>query len=87
MHHLFSRALKRAAATAVVGATLAILPIHAGTALAADAPLNIKENFVDIGAVHTYYLDTGGKGEVVLLMHPALASSDAYRKYQIAAFV
>ena len=87
MYHPFSRALKRAAATTALGATLAFLPIHAGAALAADAPLNIEEHTVDIGAVHYYYLDTGGKGETVLLMHPALASSDAYRKYQIAAFV
>jgi pimeloyl-ACP methyl ester carboxylesterase len=70
-----------------VGLGLASLPIHAGAALAADAPLTIKEGTVDIGAVHIYYLDTGGKGETILLMHPALASSDAYRKYQIAPFV
>lgn len=87
MCHVFSRALKSATLLTVVGAMLVFLPVHAGAGQVAGIPLTIKEGTVDIGAVRIYYLDTGGSGETILLMHPATASSDVYRKYQIGALV
>ncbi|WP_448956332.1 alpha/beta fold hydrolase [Labrys neptuniae] len=87
MSRLLWYTMKKALAVAAVSAAVAALPLPSNAASTGDAAPAIKEGTVDLGAVHVYYLDTGGKGETVLLMHPASASSDAYRKHQIDAFV
>ncbi|WP_448956331.1 alpha/beta fold hydrolase [Labrys neptuniae] len=86
MLRLLGHALKKALAIMAVSAAVAGLPILADAVSTAQAATAIKEGTIDLGPVRLFYLDTGGTGETVILMHPATASSDAFRTYQIEPF-
>lgn len=86
MYGLLWRIMKKALAVTVVSAALANLSLPSSAASTVQAAPAVKEGTIELGPVSIYYLDTGGDGETILLMHPASAGSDAYRKHQIGAF-
>lgn len=86
MYNPICRALQKALTIMAVGAALTCLPVHPNAAMAGDAPVAVKEGTIELGPVRIFYLDTGGKGEAVVLMHAGSGSAEAWRKYQLAPF-
>lgn len=85
------RRMKNIGALIVVasGALVTMSPLTAKTArppaltiVAEPQQAPAKEGFIEVGGARLWYWDTGGKGEAVILLHPATGSGEGWAYQQ-----
>lgn len=84
MRRRFFRPFLAQQLAAVMAATLVVCPHMPSSIALAQVPSTVREATADIQGVHLFYLDTGGSGPPVILLHAATGFSGVWRDYQLA---